>query len=80
VISGCATTKPPLILKPERVQPTQAMEPCQRQLCVLRESFDNLTLDEQGAMLLACRIADAEAFRSCSIKQDSLRRWIESAP
>ncbi len=52
------------------------MQPCQRQLCVIRESFDGLTLDEQGAMLLACRIADAEAYRACEAKHSSLVDFI----
>jgi len=80
VISGCATTKPPLILKPDRAQPVQAMEPCQRQLCVLRPEFVNLDLDSQAAMLLACKISDSEAFRACEAKNRALVDWIQTAP
>lgn len=52
------------------------MQPCQRQLCVIRDSFDGLTLDEQGAMLLACRIADSEAYRTCEAKHSALVDFI----
>lgn len=56
----------------------QAMAPCARQLCVLRPEFDGLSLDDQAAMLLACRIADAEAYRQCEIKQRALADWIRA--
>ena len=31
-----------------------------------------------AAMLLACRIADAEAYRQCEIKQRALADWIRA--
>lgn len=75
-IGACASTKPPLIVKPERVEPVQAMAPCERQLCELRETFTNLSLEDQAAMILACRLADAEAYRACEVKQKALADWI----
>ena len=56
------------------------MQACQRQLCVLRPEFDALSLDDQGALLLACRIADAEAYRTCQAKHEALKTWIETTP
>lgn len=75
-IGACASTKPPLIVKPERIPPVQAMEPCKRQLCELRETFSSLTLEDQAAMILACRIADAEAYRTCDAKHSALVDFI----
>ena len=77
-VSGCATTKPPLIVKPERIPPAQAMVPCVVQLCTLRDTFKDMSLDDQGALILACRIADAEAYRACEVKQRALVDWINS--
>jgi hypothetical protein len=52
------------------------MEPCKRQLCELRDTFTNLSLDDQAAMILACRIADSEAYRKCEAKHRSLVDFI----
>jgi len=76
MISGCASTKPPLIVKPERIPPAQAMEPCKRQLCELRETFKDMSLDDQAALILACRIADSEAYRTCEAKHSALVDFI----
>lgn len=54
------------------------MAPCARQMCVLRPEFDGLSLDDQAAMLLACRLADAEAYRACEVKQRALADWIRA--
>ena len=52
------------------------MEPCKRQLCELRETFTNLSLEDQAAMILACRIADSEAYRTCEAKHSALVDFI----
>lgn len=50
--------------------------PCVVQLCTLRETFKDMSLEDQAAMILACRIADAEAYRACQVKQKALADWI----
>lgn len=69
------TTLPPAPDLP-RPLPVEAMQPCQRQLCTLRPEFVNLELADQLAMILACRIADAEAYRRCEVKQKALAEWV----
>lgn len=54
------------------------MVPCVVQLCTLRETFKDLSLEDQAALILACRIADSEAYRACSVKHDALRSFIEA--
>lgn len=50
--------------------------PCQQQLCTLRPEYVNLLPDDQAAMELACKIADAAAYRACQVKQKALADWI----
>ena len=50
---------------------------CRRDLCVLGPGFRNLTLEDQAAMVLACRIADAEAYRTCEARHRQLVDWVE---
>jgi len=38
-----------------------------------------MPLDDQAALVLACRIADAEAYRVCEIRHRSLADWIMEA-
>ena len=52
------------------------MQPCSLQLCTLRPEIVNLDLPDQLAMILACKIADAEAYRLCSLKQETLAEWV----
>lgn len=52
------------------------MAPCAR-TCKLRPEFDNLTLDEQLAMLRGCHEADLSAYMQCAAKQRALAKWIE---
>lgn len=53
------------------------MQPCSQQLCTLRPEIVNLELKDQLAMILACKIADAEAYRKCEAKQEALAGWVE---
>lgn len=46
------------------------------QLCTLRPEIANLELADQLAMILACHVADAEAYRRCALKQEALSEWI----
>jgi hypothetical protein len=52
------------------------MQPCASQLCTLRPEFARLDLPTQAAMVLACRIADAEAARRCERRHRELVEWI----
>lgn len=54
------------------------MVPCERKLCTLRPEFDGMTLDDQAALLLACRLADSEAYRQCEVKQRALADFIRA--
>ncbi len=73
-LCGCGTT--PLVQVP-RPKPVEAMVPCQIQLCMLRPEIVNLELQDQLAMILACKLADAEAYRRCSLKHSALVEHIE---
>lgn len=53
------------------------MAACPIQLCTIRPEIVNLELKDQLAMLLACRIADANAYFKCSAKQQAEAKWIE---
>lgn len=53
------------------------MQPCAIQRCTLRPEFVNLSLADQAAMVLACKIADDHAFAKCSEKQRALAEWID---
>ena len=75
-LSGCGTTpRNPEIPRPK---PVEAMQACAVQLCTLRPEIANLELADQLAMILACKIADAEAYRKCSAKQEALSEWMEA--
>jgi len=52
------------------------LQACQIQLCTLRPEIVNLEVKDQLAMILACKIADAEAYRKCEAKHDALAKWI----
>lgn len=52
--------------------------PCVVQLCTLRETFKDMSLEDQAALILACRISDAEAYRQCEVKQRALIDWINA--
>ncbi len=73
-LSGCGTAPPTSVPKP---LPIEAMEPCQIQLCKLRPEITQLDFPDQMAMLLACKEADAEAFRRCALKQAALSNWVK---
>ena len=53
------------------------MQRCAVELCVLGPGFVNLSREDQAAMVLACRIADAEAFRKCAARHGDLVDWVE---
>lgn len=53
------------------------MAPCVIQLCTLRPEIVNLEFKDQLALLLACKIADAEAYRKCQAKQEALADWVK---
>lgn len=52
------------------------MQACQIQLCTLRPEIVNLDIADQFAMILACKIADAEAYRKCEAKHAALVKWV----
>lgn len=54
------------------------MAPCQIQLCTLRPEIVNLEFKDQLAMILACKVADAEAYRRCEAKHRALAEWVSS--
>lgn len=54
------------------------MAPCQIQLCTLRPEIVNLDPADQFAMILACKIADSEAYRKCELKQKALAEWVRA--
>ncbi len=47
-------------------------------MCTLRPEIVNLDIADQLAMILACHIADMEAYRKCQVKQESLAEWIKA--
>jgi hypothetical protein len=53
------------------------MSQCAVQMCMLRPEVVNLEPADQLAMILACHIADMEAYRKCQAKQESLVTWIK---
>jgi hypothetical protein len=53
------------------------MSQCEIQMCTLRPEVVNLDSADQFAMILACHIADMEAYRKCQAKQEALATWIE---
>lgn len=75
-LSACSTTPPSQDLP--RPLPIEAMAPCSLQLCMLRPEIVNLELKDQLAMILACKIADAESYRRCEAKQAALSDWVRS--
>lgn len=54
------------------------MQSCSVQLCTLRPEIVRLELADQLAMILACKLADAEQYRKCETKQQALVKWIEA--
>lgn len=52
------------------------MQACQIQLCTLRPEIVNLEIPDALAMMLACKIADAEAYRKCALKQKALADFV----
>jgi hypothetical protein len=52
------------------------MEAPPAQLCVLRPEIVALEIQDQLAMLLACKLADAEAYRRLELKHKTLVEWI----
>lgn len=61
---------------PPRPIPTEAMQRC-NSLCTLPARFDNLPLEEQAQLLIACRIRDYTEHEVCSARQRALAEWIE---
>lgn len=53
------------------------MQPCAVELCKLRPELVNLELKDQLALVLACKIADAQAFAKCAEKQRALTDWVK---
>ena len=76
-LCGCGTSPRPLEDLPQP-KPLEAMAPCEIQLCVLRPEIVNLDHPDQLAMILACKIADDEAYRRCEAKQSAFSSWIKA--
>lgn len=54
------------------------MEHKPAQLCRLRPEFKDLELADQAALILGCRLADAEYARLLERKHKELADWIRS--
>lgn len=76
LIGGCTGTPPP---RPEipRPKPVEAMQPEPSELCQLRDTFDNLDLGDQLALVSNCHAMDAEHYRRLERKYAELRKWID---
>jgi hypothetical protein len=53
------------------------MQPCQAQMCTLRPEIVNLDIEDQLAMILACHLADMEAYRRCEAKHKALVEYVK---
>ena len=82
MLGACATTRPLPASLPTlpRVKPVESMQPCRVNLCTLRPEFSRLSEADQDAMELGCTLANSQAARECSIRQQRLADWIRSAP
>lgn len=48
-----------------------------RQLCQLRPEIVNMAIEDALALILNCRLVEAERFRVLERKHAALRTWIE---
>jgi len=48
-----------------------------RQLCQLRPEIVNMDISDALALILNCRVVDAERYRVLERKHGELRNWIE---
>ena len=77
LISGCGGTQQ---LAPDipRQKPVAAMEPEPRLLCTLKPEFDNMTREDQAALVDNCHALDSEQYRRLERKFLSLVDWINN--
>lgn len=54
------------------------MQPEPTQLCTLRPEIVNLDIQDALALILNCRIVDAERFRILERKNRELAEWIKA--
>jgi len=54
------------------------MQPEPRSLCILKPEFDNMSREDQAALLDNCHAMDAEQYRRLERKFGSLVDWINN--
>lgn len=60
-----------------RQKPVEAMQPEQATLCQLRPEIVNMAIEDALALIVNCRVMDAETYRRLEAKHGALRTWIE---